>query len=163
MRANLMRPNLMRAVAAGLMLLALPAASQARERGHAASAVTRHPESGLRVIPLTANGHRLAVELAASDKEQEKGLMFRRQMGADEGMIFPMQPPRQVYFWMENTVLPLDIIFIGSDGRVLNVAAHAKPYDRTPIPSAGKAAGVLELNAGRAAELGIGPGSVVKW
>ena len=89
--------------------------------------------------------------------------MFRTAMGADEGMIFPMNPPRQAAFWMKNTVIPLDIVFIGSDRRVLNVAANARPYTKTPLPSIGAAAAVLELNGGRAAQLGIGPGDRVEW
>jgi uncharacterized membrane protein (UPF0127 family) len=95
--------------------------------------------------------------------EQAKGLMFRTQMGAGEGMIFPMVPPRLASFWMKNTVIPLDIIFIGADRRILNVAANAVPYSETPIPSWGKAGAVLELNGGRAAALGIVAGDRVDW
>ena len=89
--------------------------------------------------------------------------MFRTAMGADEGMIFPMSPPRQAAFWMRNTVIPLDIIFIGSDRRILNIAANAVPYSEEPLPSVGAAAGVLELNGGRAAQLGISAGDRVEW
>ena len=157
----------------GLILLAAGCSPHAATAGSAAPAVSGaasaavHPVSGLAVIPLsvTASGsvHRFRVEIARSDAEQEKGLMFRTVMGVDEGMIFPMQPPRSAAFWMKNTVIPLDIIFIGSDHRILNIAAKAVPYDETPLPSAGAAAGVLELNGGRAAELGIGPGDTVEW
>ncbi len=126
-----------------------------------------HPVSGLKVIPLTVvsgtKRHLFKVELAASDDEQEKGLMFRTAMGADEGMIFPMNPPRPAAFWMRNTVIPLDIIFIGEDRRILNIAANAVPYDERPLPSRGQAAGVLELIGGRAAQLGIAPGDKVEW
>ena len=89
--------------------------------------------------------------------------MFRTAMGANEGMIFPMQPPRMASFWMKNTVIPLDIIFIGPDRRILNIAANTVPYSEDPVPSAGKVSAVLELNAGRAAALGIGPGDKVDW
>ena len=89
--------------------------------------------------------------------------MFRTAMGADEGMIFPMDPPRGASFWMRNTVLPLDIVFIGTDGRISNIAANAVPYDQTPLSSVGLVKGVLELNGGRAAELGIVPGDKVEW
>lgn len=126
-----------------------------------------HPESGLPIIPLTVtsgNGaHAFRVEVARTPQEQEKGLMFRTGMGADEGMIFVNNPPRMTAFWMRNTVIPLDIIFIGTDRRVLNIAANAVPYDETPLPSAGLTSGVLELNGGRAAQLGIKPGDVVRW
>lgn len=130
-------------------------------------AVGVHPISGLKVIPLaiaTKSGtHQFRVEVAVTGEEQEKGLMFRTAMGADEGMIFPMDPPRMAAFWMKNTVIPLDIIFIGPNHRVLNVAADAVPYDLTPLPSTGPAAAVLELNGGRAAQIGLKPGDKIAW
>jgi uncharacterized membrane protein (UPF0127 family) len=133
----------------------------------APAALTVHPISGLTVVPLsvtTSGGVRLfKVEVAATFGEQERGLMFRATMGADEGMIFPMDPPRRTAFWMKNTVIPLDIIFIGADHKVLNIAANAVPYDMTPLPSTGDAAAVLELNGGRAAAIGLKAGDVVVW
>ena len=84
-------------------------------------------------------------------------------MGKDEGMLFPMEPPREASFWMKNTVISLDIIFIGTDGRILNIAENAVPYSEEPRRAAGLAAAVLELNGGRAAELGIVPGDKVEW
>ena len=155
----------------GAALLSLTAACSphAAAGGSAAPAALAavHPLSGLAVIPLSVTSagklHSFRVELARSDAEQEKGLMFRTAMGADEGMIFPMDPPRRAAFWMRNTVIPLDIVFIGSDHRILNIAANAVPYDERPLPSAGAAAGVLELNGGRAAQLGIGAGDKVDW
>jgi len=151
----------LRALLAAFALLAAGLAAPLAARTPSATSA-RHPISHLPVIPLRAAGHLLRVELAATAAEQEMGLMFRTRMGADEGMLFPMNPPRQAYFWMRNTVLPLDIIFIGADRRVLNVI-QAKPYDETPLPSAGKAGAVLELNVGRAAQLGIRPGTRVQW
>lgn len=125
-----------------------------------------HPVSGLPVVPLSVTHagtkHVFRVEVAATSQQQAMGLMFRTQMGADEGMIFPMDPPRTASFWMKNTVIPLDIVFIGTDGKILNIA-DARPYDETPLPSAGVVKGVLELNAGRTKELGIGAGDVVTW
>lgn len=131
------------------------------------SAPAVHAESGLPVVPLTIRSgertHKFLVEVARTEVEQAKGLMFRTKMGADEGMIFPEDPPRRPAFWMKNTVIPLDIIFIGTDHRILNIAANAVPYDETPLPAEGLASGVLELNGGRAAELGIKPGDKVDW
>ena len=89
--------------------------------------------------------------------------MFRTFMGADEGMVFIRTPPDRAQFWMKNTVIPLDLIFVDADHRILNIAANAVPYDETPLPAAGVAAAVLELNGGRAAELGIAAGDEVKW
>jgi len=134
----------------------------------AAAQLPRHPESGLEVIPLTVtmrdgHVHRFTVEVARTASEQARGLMFRKQMGADEGMIFPRDPPDFASFWMKNTVIPLDIVFIGTDRRIINIAADAVPYSLDPRSAQGLTAGVLELNGGRAAELGIAAGDKVEW
>lgn len=166
--------RLNRTFAAALLLVPalLPAAAcskggQGADARVASSQPALHPESGLPVIPLTVRTggavHRFRVEVAATDAQQEKGLMFRTKMGADEGMIFTENPPRRPAFWMRNTVIPLDIIFIGTNHRILNIAANAVPYDETPLPAAGLSSGVLELNGGRAAQLGIKPGDKVEW
>lgn len=138
------------------------AAAAAQSASQSASQPARHPVSGLPVIPLKIGSHAFAVEVAKSEAEQQKGLMFRTQMGADEGMIFLRDPPDLAAFWMRNTVIPLDIIFIGKDRKILNIA-HGVPYDETPLPSAGITAAVLELNGGRAAMLGIKAGDAVNW
>ena len=126
-----------------------------------------HPESGLKVIPLTvtsaSGAHRFAVEVAATAAEQARGLMFRTRLGPGEGMIFPMNPPRGASFWMKNTVISLDLIFIAPDGRISNIAAQAIPYDLSPLTSIGPVKAVLEIPGGRAAELGIAPGDRVSW
>lgn len=140
----------------------------AAEATPAAEAATpaRHRESGLAVVPLTvttATGtHRFQVEVAATPAEQQKGLMFRTAMGPNEGMIFPNTPPQVRSFWMKNTVIPLDIIYIGPDRRVLNIV-RGEPYSTVSLPSAGPVINVLELAAGRSAELGIKPGDAVAW
>jgi uncharacterized protein len=149
------------------LVLGGPASFVAPAAAQAPAAAHLHPISGLAVIPLkveTRHGvHVFQVEDAVTMGEQERGLMFRKAMGADEGMIFPKSPPARTAFWMKNTVLGLDIIFIGPDHRVLNIARNAVPFDETPLPSAGDVSGVLELNAGRAAQLGIEPGDLVRW
>lgn len=156
------------AVLLGLVLAACAAkpaegAPPPAEATHSA----RHPVSGLSVVDLVVTArtkaYRFRVEVAKSPAEQMQGLMFRTAMGRDEGMIFPMEPPRGAAFWMKNTVIPLDIIFIGPDGRILNIAANAVPYSLSPLESAGPVKAVLELNGGRAAELGIAPGDRVDW
>ena len=103
------------------------------------------------------------VSCKAIQAEQSKGLMFRTAMGPDEGMLFPLSPPRVASFWMRNTVIPLDLVFVGEDGRVINILANAVPYDESPLRSEGRAIAVLELVGGRAAELGIKPGAKVSW
>jgi len=131
-----------------------------------------HPVSGLPVVPLTVTvlsgarkgqRHAFRVEVARTGAEQARGLMFRAAMGADEGMIFPMSPPRMASFWMRNTVIPLDIVFVGTDRRVINISAQATPYSEDRRESLAPVMAVLELGGGRAAELGIGPGDRVEW
>jgi len=130
-----------------------------------AAAGARHPVSGLEVIDLVVErgDQRLAfkVELADSPQAQARGLMFRDRLGDDEGMLFPSDPPQPRSFWMKNTPLSLDIIFIGPDGRIANIAADTVPYSLDPVTSQGIASAVLELRAGRAKELGIVPGDRV--
>lgn len=130
-------------------------------------APTVHPVSGLAVVPLKViHGGKtfvFRVELAKTLQDQSKGLMFRTELGPDEGMIFPFDPPRGAGFWMRNTVIPLDLIFVGTDGRISNIAANAIPYDESQLNSVGLAKAVLELRGGRAAELGIVAGDRVEW
>lgn len=143
-----------------------PNASEAAP-GSTQAAPSVHPVSGLAVVPLTVTSgdrvHNFRVELARTGQEQARGLMFRTAMGADEGMLFPMNPPRGASFWMRNTVIPLDLIFVGVDGRISNIAANAVPYDESPLRSVGLVIAVLELNGGCAAELGLKPGDKVSW
>lgn len=159
-----------RQLCAGLVTFALIACSPqpAAEASPAAKSETAatHPVSGLNIVPVTVTSgsktHRFRAELAASAEAQQQGLMFRTSMGPDEAMIFPSFPQTARSFWMKNTPLPLDIIFIGPDGRILNIE-HGEPYRLQPVYSKGTTSGVLELNAGRSAELGIKPGDLVAW
>ena len=110
----------------------------------------------------TASGpHRFKVEVMRTDSERERGLMYRKTMARDRGMLFEYQSEQPVTFWMHNTYLPLDLIFIGKDGRVVNVARDAKPMDDSLIPSAGPALGVLELDAGMAKTIDLKAGDIV--
>jgi uncharacterized membrane protein (UPF0127 family) len=159
--------SLFRALVVPALLLAGCSPQSGASAAPTPAAAATHPVSGLEVIPLTVKAggktHRFRVEVAASDEAQERGLMFRTTMGADEGMIFPKEPAQQRAFWMRNTVIPLDMIFVGPDHKIVNVIANAEPYTLDSRPSAGPVIAVLELNGGRAAELGIGPGAEVRW
>jgi hypothetical protein len=95
------------------------------------------------------------VEVAADDESREKGLMYRTAMAPDAGMLFDFHTPQLVSFWMENTVLPLDMLFVRADGTIARIKANATPYSRENIPSGEPVQLVIELNAGRAAALGI--------
>lgn len=141
------------------------ATARAQAPAAEAAASARHPVSGLEVIDLVVERGskklRFKVELAASPEAQARGLMFRTELGDNEGMIFPSGVPEPRSFWMKNTPLSLDIIFIGPDGRIANIAANTVPYSLDSVTSKGPASGVLELRAGRAKELGIVPGDRV--
>lgn len=162
-----MRPIRISALALGFALLACSPQQQAEATPSPAADATAHPVSGLRVVPLTVrslNGeHAFRVEVAETPAEQARGLMFRTELAPDEGMIFPYDPPRQASFWMKNTPLPLDILYIGTDRRISNIAAMTTPYSLEPMPSVGAASLVLEIPGGRAGELGIAPGDKVEW
>lgn len=143
------------------------ATARAQAPAAQADATLRHPVSGLEVIDLAVmrGDKRLMfkVEVAASPQAQARGLMFRTQLGDNEGMLFPSEVPEPRAFWMKNTPLSLDIIFVGPDGRISNIAANTVPYSLDSVPSSGFTIAVLELRAGRAAELGIVPGDKVSW
>lgn len=113
------------------------------------------------VVDTDAGAHTLTVEVAADNVSRARGLMERQSLAPDAGMLFDYHKPSMVAFWMKNTPLPLDMVFIRADGRVASVVANAIPYDETPIPAVEPVRAVLELNGGRAAELGIHPGSLV--
>lgn len=159
----------MRAI--GLMLTALCLAcspqGQAETAIPASETKAVHPVSGLEVIPLAVisgtRRHAFKVEVAATGPQQARGLMFRTELPPDEGMIFPYKFPQILGFWMKNTPLPLDIIFIDEDGRIINIAAQTTPYSLESVYSERPAKAVLEIAGGRAAELGIKPGDKVEW
>ena len=123
-------------------------------------------QTGLQQVPLTirsASGeHRFTVDVARTPAEQERGLMFVRSLAGDRGMIFPYQPAQDVAFWMKNTLIPLDMLFIRSDGTIVRIVT-AKALDETPVPSGEPIAAVLELRGGRAGELGIKTGDIAEW
>jgi uncharacterized membrane protein (UPF0127 family) len=112
---------------------------------------------------LTAKGPaKLMVEIADTPTKQEYGLMCRRALAPDRGMLFVFKGVAgDRAFWMRNTLIALDIIYIRPDGRVLSIAANAQPLNEMPIPSGGPTRAVLELPGGRAAQLGLAPGDKV--
>ncbi len=125
-----------------------------------------HAQPHLATVPLTiatAKGTiRFKVELAQTDAQQEAGLMFRTSVPAHGGMIFPMQPVREATFWMKNTVIPLDMVFIRQDGTIARITT-AKELTTSIDDSGEPVAAVLELGAGRAASFGIHEGDRVTW
>jgi len=136
-----------------------PSASNAVELGQS--------PAGLEQLRLTiaSNGKKnpFTVEVARSTEEQAQGLMYRSSLAADRGMIFPFDTPRQASFWMKNTLIPLDMIFIRADGSIANIEANTVPLSLQPVYSGGDVAAVLEIAGGRSAELGITAGDKVDW
>jgi len=112
-----------------------------------------------RVQVTTSTGvHEFSVWIAADDESRWRGLMYVRELPPDRGMLFVFERPQALAFWMKDTYLSLDLIFIDPAGRVLNIAAHAKPQSLNPIRSEGDAIAVLEVLAGTARAIGLQPG-----
>ena len=105
---------------------------------------------------------RFSVEIADEPEERARGLMFRESLPAGSGMLFLFERPHEASFWMKNTLIPLDIIFIGERGRVLRVHSNARPRDETPIPGGAGVKAVLEINGGLAGAIGIAAGSELR-
>lgn len=151
----------MRKAAAAIALLALSACD------------SRQSESdGMRIVPVRIDGaggsHVFRAELAQTEVEQARGLMFRTDLVADSAMLFAPYPadgsePRETSFWMKNTPTSLDILFIRADGTIARIAENTVPFSEASVPSGEPVSAVLELRGGRASELGIGEGDRVSW
>lgn len=128
---------------------------------------TRTSPAGLDLVSLSVESggrrHAFTVEVARTPDQQEHGLMERRSLAPDAGMLFPFDPPRPASFWMRNTLIPLDMLFIRPDGTIARVAANTVPMSETPVAVEEPMTAVLELRGGRAAELGIREGDRVSW
>ncbi len=105
--------------------------------------------------------HVFSVELADNDAERSKGLMYRKELPEGQGMLFDFHREQDVSFWMQNTYIPLDMIFIRADGRILRIAENTEPLSTRLIPSGGPVRAVLEIIGGSARKLGIAPGDRV--
>ena len=112
-----------------------------------------------RLVLHTAKGDfAFTVEIADDGKERAQGLMFRDTLAPDAGMLFDYFEEQETSFWMQNTLIPLDMIFIGADGAVKNIHVNAKPLDTTGIPSGVPVRFVLEIPGGRSKEIGLAVG-----
>jgi uncharacterized membrane protein (UPF0127 family) len=149
----------MRAILTALALsLALPMAGCSRDASEEAAVAT---------IPVTitskGQAHKFNVEVARTEAEQDRGLMFRTSLPADGGMIFPFEKPRIGIFWMKNTLIPLDMFFIRADGSIDRIAENTIPQSVEPVDSGGEVSAVLELAGGTAAKLGIDETAKIMW
>ncbi len=141
-----------RSLPAALMVFALSTAA-------AGAALACDPD---KIEVLAGQGSRtFSIEIADDPDEQARGLMFRPALPADAGMLFIFDPPRPANFWMRNTMIPLDMIFIDDTGRVESVAERTDPYSERVSSSQGDVRAVLEINGGLSRALGIGPGDQV--
>lgn len=120
-----------------------------------------HADDNKLVIKSTNGDHAFTVEVVDTPETRAQGLMFRMDLAPDAGMLFDFNESRPVSFWMHNTLIYLDMVFITEQGMVANVHANAVPHDDTSIPSDGPVMYVLEIPGGRAEELGIKAGDKV--
>ena len=142
------------ALAVGFLLLAAPVA--------AAESLLKTPRTE-KLVVASAGGarHVFHVELALDAPTRALGLMHRTELPADGGMLFIFPEDMDLRFWMKDTLIPLDILFIRADGYIHHIHPNAVPKDLTPIPSWGLVRAALELNGGTAEKLGIRPGDTV--
>ena len=127
----------------------------------AALASAQLPTSPLIIRGADGSEHRFAVELAGTPEERAQGLMFRKSLAPDAGMLFDFKEPGPVAMWMKDTLIPLDMLFISRDGRIARIVERTVPLSLAPIPSGEAVLAVLELNGGTAARLGLKAGDRV--
>ena len=148
---------------APLLMLAL---GRVAARGQVSEPIGPQPElpkEPLVIVTRDGKAHRFDVEVANTPAEETVGLMFRKSLPPDGGMLFDWGlPPRESDMWMKNTLIPLDMLFINQDGRIRAIAENTVPQSLAPIPSHGPVRATLELPAGTAARLGIRVGDQVK-
>ncbi len=147
-----MAGRMLRGLAVTILLLAV---------AFPALALETFQKSSLRVETAAGGKFRFDVELAVTPAQQMQGLMFRDAMPADAGMLFIYDRVQPASFWMKNTLIPLDMLFIGADGRIVNIHERAVPQSLDSVNSDGPVKAILELNGGMSARLGIHPGDRV--
>lgn len=130
-------------------------------------AAAGEPQTGLPRATVTVVGDDgqaqvFDAEVADTPTSRNYGMMFRQSIADDEAMLFVYERPQEASFWMRNTLIPLDIVFISPDGRVIHIHENARPLDETPIPSRGVVRFVLEIRGGLSRALGIERGDVVR-
>lgn len=154
----------MRMLRRGALVLALVLSAAAGLSLAPAPALAQEVFAASSLVVETAGGgkFRFKVEIAATPAQQAQGLMQRAALPADAGMLFTYAAAQPTAFWMKNTLIPLDMLFIAADGRISHIHPNATPHSEASIPSRGPVKGVLEINGGLAARLGIRVGDVVR-
>ncbi|MDB5568910.1 MAG: hypothetical protein JWN93_93 [Hyphomicrobiales bacterium] len=146
-------------VAAGVLV---PGAALAQSAAPSSAQSPAGSEIELLTIATASGAHEFKVEVMRTDEQRARGLMHRRYMPADRGMLFDFKSEQPVMMWMRNTYIPLDMVFIRRDGTVINVAENTEPLSDRTIASAAPAFSVLEVNAGVARKIGLKPGDRVR-
>ena len=143
----------------GCLIIALCLAQAGPAR--AQSALANFERGELEIETGDGTRHVFQIELATTPEQKSQGLMFRRSLAPDGGMLFIYPSVRTITMWMRNTLIPLDMVFIAADGRIVKVAQRTVPMSLATISSDGPAKAVLEVNGGTAARLGLKPGDRV--
>ena len=142
-----------------ILLLAI-LLTRALPGGGAEPQLQQFPTSHLTIVSVTGP-HRFMVEIAETPGQMEQGLMFRRSLAPDAGMLFDFKQPTVATMWMRNTLIPLDMLFVDQQGLIVNIAQRAVPQSDQTIAAAAPVRVVIELNGGTAERLGIQPGDRV--
>ncbi len=146
---------------AAACFLSLAFAAGCKRDGQPPHATTAAPPAPLVTIDTGARKLVFHVEVAATPEEQERGLMYRNHLATDAGMLFVSERPRAHTFWMKNTLIPLDMIFIGADRRIVGIVENAEPQTTNERRVNALSQYVLEIGGGLSAQLGIQPGQSV--
>jgi len=149
------------ALHAALFLITL-AATVGCQAQTALEGLDTFPKSHLRITS-GAQKHDFDIWLATTPEQQQQGLMFVRDLPANRGMLFLADEPRVFRMWMKNTYIPLDMVFIGADGRIAKIAANTVPHSLATVSSDAEVAGILEIRGGEAARRGLHVGDAVSW
>jgi uncharacterized protein len=149
------------ALAFAMLLLPLAACSPGTTTEAQAQVATAVTDDFHAVLHTSSGDYPFTIEIADTGAEQQRGLMFRQELAPDAGMLFDYGSERKVSFWMQNTYIPLDMVFIGADGTVKHIHENAKPLDPTSISSRVPVRFVLEIPGGRASEIGLRVGDVL--
>lgn len=154
-------------LAAAITACTMPANSTSASDGCESTAPLATSPAGLAQTSLCITSgtktRKFTVEIARTSAEQAKGLMFRTELADNAGMIFPFPEPKVASFWMKNTVIPLDIIFIRANGTIESIAENTIPYSTIAVEAGEPVVSVLELRGGLTSELGISAGDRVVW
>lgn len=156
-----MNPSNKKAAALVLLSLALASLAVAQTATDADVLDRLFARSSLQIATSDARLHRFDIWVADTEQRRERGLMFVKHMEPTAGMLFIYPQSQTISMWMKNTYIPLDMLFVAADGRIVKIVANTKPESLDVIDSGASVRGVIELNAGMAARLDVRPGSIV--